>query len=144
MALATWGGGTWRISLISSPRGSLVEDALEQRTADYDARCEAWRLKVEQALKRKPIALARFRQAQLINAPQPGIPYGIINDFALLRGRLFVLTDIAQESEQKRRNAIYSWATAIIGIIGVWAIIKGWFVGALSIIRDWFAHFSSS
>jgi hypothetical protein len=36
----------------------LVEDAREQRTADYAARCEAWRLKVEQALKRKPLALA--------------------------------------------------------------------------------------
>jgi hypothetical protein len=116
----------------------LVEDALAQRTADYDARCEAWRLKVEQALNGKP--LARFRQAPPINALQPGIPSDIMNDFALLRGRLFVLTDIEHESEQKRRNAIYSWAVAIIGIIGVWAIIKGWFVSALHIVNDWFAR----
>jgi hypothetical protein len=117
----------------------LVEDALEQRTADYDARCEAWRLKVEQALKGKPLALTRFRQAQPINMPQSGIPYGIMSDFALLRGRLFVLTQIEQESEQERRQAMRSWGVAIIGIIGVWAIIKGWFTGALHIVIDWLA-----
>jgi hypothetical protein len=116
----------------------LVEGA-RQRTADYDVRCEAWRLKVEQALKGKPLALARFRQAHPINTPQPGIPYGSMNDFALLRGRLFVLTQIEQEWEQERRQAMRSWVVAIIGIIGVWAIIKGWFAGALHIVNDWLA-----
>jgi len=32
-----------------------------------------------------------------------------------------------------------SWVVAIIGIIGVWAIIKGWFAGALHIVIDWLA-----
>src|SRR6185312_4435668 len=117
----------------------LVEDALEHRTADYDARCEAWRLAVEQSLKGKPLALARFRQAQPINTPQPGITYGTMNDFALLRGRLTVLTQILQEAEQARRDAIYSWITVIIGIIGVLAIIKGWFVDAFLIVKGWFS-----
>jgi hypothetical protein len=58
--------------------------------------------------------------------------------------RLLVLTVIEQESAQKRRNEIYSWVTAIIGIIGVWAIIKGWFVGALHIVNDWFARLGLS
>jgi hypothetical protein len=118
----------------------LVEDALEQRTADYAARCEAWRLKVEQALKGKPLALARFRQAQPMNTLQSGIPYGIMSDFALLRGRLFVLTHIEQESDQERRHALRSWAATIIGIIGVWAIIQGWFVGAFHIVSEWIAR----
>jgi|SRR5689334_3853213 hypothetical protein len=74
----------------------LVEDALEQRIADYAARCEGWRLKVEKALKGKPLALARFQQAQPNNTPQPGITYGTMNNFALLRGRLFILTQIEQ------------------------------------------------
>jgi hypothetical protein len=62
-----------------------------------------------------------------------------MNDFALLRGRLFVLTQIEQESEQERRQAMRSWGVAIIGIIGVWAIIKGWFTSALHIVIDWLA-----
>ena len=117
----------------------LVEDALEHRIADYDARCEAWRLAVEQSLKGKPLALARFRQAQPINTPQPGIPYGIMSDFALLRGRLFVLTNINQESKQERRHSIRSWVATIIGIIAVWAIIKGWFIEAFLILKGWFS-----
>jgi len=54
-----------------------------------------------------------------------------------LRGRLFVLTQIERETEQKRRDAIYSWAIAIIGIIGVWAIAKGWFVDAYLVVKGW-------
>jgi hypothetical protein len=83
---------------------------VEQRSVDnYGARCEEWRLRVEQALKRKPLALARFRQAQPINTPQAGIPYGIMNDFALLRGRLLVLTQIEQELQFFQRFPLRSW-----------------------------------
>jgi hypothetical protein len=77
----------------------LVEDALEHRTADYDARC----------------------------------------DFAVLGGRLFVLTNINQESKQERRHSIRSWVATIIGIIAVWAIIKGWFIEAFLILKGWFS-----
>ena len=118
----------------------LVEDAQNQCFDDYTARCEAWRLKVEGALKGKPLALARFRQAQPINTVQSGIPYGVRSDFALLRGRLVILTYIEQELEQERRHAIRSWAATIIGIIGVWAIIQGWFVGAFHIVSEWIAR----
>jgi hypothetical protein len=76
--------------------------------------------------------------------PQSGIPYGIMSDFALLRGRLFVLTHIEQESEQERRDAIRSWAATIIGVMGVWAIIQGWFVGAFHIVSEWIARLGSS
>jgi len=56
-----------------------------------------------------------------------------------LRGRLFVLTQIEQEAEQERRDTIYSWTIAIIGIIGVWAIAKGWFVDAYLVVKGWFS-----
>jgi hypothetical protein len=42
----------------------LVEDAQEQRTADYGRRCAAWAIRVEQALRDDPLTLARFRQAE--------------------------------------------------------------------------------
>jgi hypothetical protein len=121
----------------------LIEDAQQQRFDDYGARCESWNQKVQQTLFQqslswRPLALTRFKQAQPINTPQSGIPNSITNDFALLRGRLAMLTQIVQEAEQARRNAIYSWVTAIIGIIGVLAIIKGWFVDAFLIVKGWF------
>jgi len=124
----------------------LIEDARQQRFDDYSVRCEAWNRKVQLALFQrslawKPRALMRFKQAHPINTPQSGIPNSIMDDFALLRGRLFVLTDIVQASEQERRDATYSWAIAIIGIIGVWAIAKGWFVDAYLIVKDWLFGF---
>ena len=67
------------------------------------------------------------------------MPNSILNDFALLRGRLFVHTQIEQEAEQERRDTIYSWTIAIIGIIGVWAIAKGWFVDAYLVVKCWFS-----
>ena len=67
------------------------------------------------------------------------MPNSILHDFALLRGRLFVLTQIEQEAEQERRDTIYSWTIAIIGIIGVWAIAKGWFVDAYLVVKGWFS-----
>ena len=120
----------------------LIEDAQQERFDDYAARCESWNQKVQQALFQqaiswRPLGLTRFREAQPINTPQSGIPNSITNDFALLRGRLFVLTQIERETEQKRRDAIYSWAIAIIGIIGVWAIAKGWFVDAYLVVKGW-------
>ena len=122
----------------------LIEDAQQQRLDDYGERCEAWNQKVEhalfqQALSWKPRPLTRFRQAQPINTAQFAVPNSILNDFALLRGRLFVLTQIEQEAEQERRDTIYSWTIGIIGIMGVWAIAKGWLVDACLVVKGWFS-----
>ena len=121
----------------------LIEDAQQQRFDDYAARCESWNQKVQralfqQAISWKPRALTRFKQAQPINTPQY-VPNSTVNDFALLRGRLLVLTDIVQDSERQRRDVIYSWTIAIVGIISVWAIAKGWFVNAYLIVKGWFS-----
>jgi hypothetical protein len=111
----------------------LVKDARGQRIADYGTRCEAWAREVEQALADKPLALASFRQAQPTNTPQPGITYGIMSDFALLRGRLAVLTEIEDAAKKSRRETLRFWLVLIVGIIGAcigaWAIVEGWFTG---------------
>ena len=83
----------------------LIEEARQQRSDDYGARCEAWNQQVQnvlfhQSLSWRPRGLTRFKQAQPIKTPQPGIPNNIMDDFALLRGRLFVLTQIEQETDQ--------------------------------------------
>src|SRR5262245_55201080 len=111
----------------------LVEDARGQRIVDYGKRCEAWAREVEQALADKPLELARFRQAQPTNTPQPGIPYGIMSDFALLRGRLAVLTEIEDAAKASQRENLHFWLILIGGTIGAcigaWVIVEGWFTG---------------
>ena len=107
----------------------LVEDARGQRIADYATRSEAWAREVEQALADEPLAFARFRQAQPPNTPHPGIPYDIMSDFALLRGRLAVLTEIEDAAKESRRETLRFWLVLIVGIIGAWAIVEGWFTG---------------
>jgi hypothetical protein len=108
----------------------LVEEARGQRIADYGTRCEAWAREVEQTLADKPLELARFRQAQPTHTPHPGITYGVMSDFALLRGRLAVLTEIEDAAKESRRETLRFWLVVIFGIIGAcigaWAIVEGW------------------
>jgi hypothetical protein len=90
-------------------------------------------IEVEETLADKPLELARFRQAQAIITPTPGITVGIMGDWSRLRGRVAVLTSIGAEAAQARRTALYFWVgifvAVVIGIIGAWATVKGWFAG---------------
>jgi hypothetical protein len=94
----------------------LVEDAREHRIAEFGTRSEAWARKVELALADNPIALVRFKQAQSITTPTPGITYGTINDFFLLRGRLAVLTEIATEHQRLKRDEVLVLKPSLWGV----------------------------
>lgn len=111
----------------------LVEDAQEQRTADYARRCAAWAIRVEQALRDDPLALARFRQAERYGNIRSGIPNSIMSDWQAMRGYLAVLMDITGETTTKRRDTRRYWLLAIVAILT--AIVGG--VAAWPSIKDW-------
>lgn len=111
----------------------LVADAREQRTRDYATRCAAWAIMVEFALKDDALALARFRQAAPYKGVESGIPYSIMGDWQVTRGRLAVLMPLAAEETANRGDTGRYWLLAIIAILT--AIVGG--VVAWPIIKDW-------
>ena len=108
-------------------------------TEAFIAGCVAWSREVGQALAKKPIALAKFRDAKPDYSGPAGITEGRLAEWGLLRGRTSALIEIETEAQGARRDWVGIAVALLVGMIGAWAVLSGWVGRAWSVVSSWLA-----